>query len=191
LTGLPGSSGRNPYAPIENYTRPTTYLAEIRHQVASVGNRAPAHGGGESGGVLPLRATTAAADSKRDARAAQENGCADRRIGLRPSPSTGSRSSDSRRQMWPLRERQLIGRTESLSGARSPSPEHRRPDGLRALAESARLTVKRLSVGDDLWNFGGTASRLGVRELLARGSTAGPSKQRISSSTTYSMPMSQ
>jgi uncharacterized membrane protein (TIGR02234 family) len=37
---------------------------------ASVGNRAPPHGGGASGGVLPLRATTTAADSKRDARAA-------------------------------------------------------------------------------------------------------------------------
>jgi uncharacterized membrane protein (TIGR02234 family) len=36
---------------------------------ASVGNRAPAHGGGASGGVLPLRATTTAADSPRDARA--------------------------------------------------------------------------------------------------------------------------
>jgi hypothetical protein len=36
---------------------------------ASVGNRAPPHGGGASGGVLPLRATTTAADSPRDARA--------------------------------------------------------------------------------------------------------------------------
>jgi uncharacterized membrane protein (TIGR02234 family) len=36
---------------------------------ASVSNRAPAHGGGASGGVLPLRATTTAADSPRDARA--------------------------------------------------------------------------------------------------------------------------
>ena len=39
---------------------------------ASVGNRAPPHGGGASGGVLPLRATTTAADSKRDARAAHK-----------------------------------------------------------------------------------------------------------------------
>jgi uncharacterized membrane protein (TIGR02234 family) len=36
---------------------------------ASVGNRAPPHGGGASGGVLPLQATTTAADSPRDARA--------------------------------------------------------------------------------------------------------------------------
>jgi uncharacterized membrane protein (TIGR02234 family) len=36
---------------------------------ASVGNRAPPHGGGASGGVLPLRATTTAADLPRDARA--------------------------------------------------------------------------------------------------------------------------
>src|SRR5215208_5081378 len=36
---------------------------------ASVGNRAPLHGGGGSRGVLPLGATTTAADSKRDARA--------------------------------------------------------------------------------------------------------------------------
>jgi uncharacterized membrane protein (TIGR02234 family) len=38
---------------------------------ASVGNRAPSHGGGVSGGVLPPRATTTAADSPRDARAAE------------------------------------------------------------------------------------------------------------------------
>src|SRR5215218_6023033 len=31
---------------------------------ASVGNRAPTHGGGVSGGVLPLRTTTTAADSR-------------------------------------------------------------------------------------------------------------------------------
>ena len=37
---------------------------------ASVGNRAPPHGGGVRGGVLPPRATTTAADSPRDARAA-------------------------------------------------------------------------------------------------------------------------
>src|SRR5215211_3430461 len=36
---------------------------------ASVGNRAPAHGEGASGGAFPLRATTTAADSSRDARA--------------------------------------------------------------------------------------------------------------------------
>jgi glycosyltransferase involved in cell wall biosynthesis len=36
---------------------------------ASVGNRAPTHGGGASGGVLPLRVTTTAADPPRDARA--------------------------------------------------------------------------------------------------------------------------
>jgi FAD dependent oxidoreductase len=43
-------------------------------RAASVGNRAPTHGGGGSGGVLPLRATTTAADSKRDARAAYKRG---------------------------------------------------------------------------------------------------------------------
>jgi glycosyltransferase involved in cell wall biosynthesis len=36
---------------------------------ASVGNRAPTHGGGASGGVLPLRVTTTAADPPHDARA--------------------------------------------------------------------------------------------------------------------------
>jgi cysteine desulfurase len=44
-------------------------VAQIRSTVASVGNRAPAHGGGGSRGALPLRATTTAADSQRDARA--------------------------------------------------------------------------------------------------------------------------
>jgi endonuclease/exonuclease/phosphatase family metal-dependent hydrolase len=39
--------------------------------VASVGNRAPTHGGGASGGVLSPRATTTAADPLRDARAAE------------------------------------------------------------------------------------------------------------------------
>src|SRR5215218_1981872 len=37
-------------------------------------NRAPPHGEGASGGVLPLRVTTTAADSKRDARAANKRG---------------------------------------------------------------------------------------------------------------------
>jgi hypothetical protein len=43
---------------------------QLQNGAASVGNRAPPHGGGVSGGVLPLRATTTAVDSKRDARAA-------------------------------------------------------------------------------------------------------------------------
>jgi hypothetical protein len=41
-------------------------------RAASVGNRAPPHGEGASGGAFPLRATTTAADSKRDARAVQK-----------------------------------------------------------------------------------------------------------------------
>jgi glycosyltransferase involved in cell wall biosynthesis len=39
---------------------------------ASVGNRAPTHGEGASGGVLPSRATTTAADPPRDARAVKK-----------------------------------------------------------------------------------------------------------------------
>jgi hypothetical protein len=43
------------------------------NEAASVGKRAPQHGGGASRGVLPLRTTTTtAADSKRDGRAAQK-----------------------------------------------------------------------------------------------------------------------
>jgi uncharacterized membrane protein (TIGR02234 family) len=48
---------------------PTTDARATSNTDASVGNRASAHGGGASGGVLPLRATTTAADSPRDARA--------------------------------------------------------------------------------------------------------------------------
>jgi cysteine desulfurase len=47
-------------------------VAQIRSTVASVGNRAPAHGGGGSTGALSLRATTTAADPQRDARATAE-----------------------------------------------------------------------------------------------------------------------
>jgi cysteine desulfurase len=47
-------------------------VAQIRSTVASVGNRAPAHGGGGSRGALSLRATTTAADPQRDARATAE-----------------------------------------------------------------------------------------------------------------------
>jgi hypothetical protein len=43
-------------------------------RAASVGNRAPRRGGEASGGVLPLRAPTTAADSTRDARAAKKLG---------------------------------------------------------------------------------------------------------------------
>jgi hypothetical protein len=42
------------------------------HRAASVGNRAPPHGGGASRGAFPLRATTTAADPSRDARAARK-----------------------------------------------------------------------------------------------------------------------
>jgi uncharacterized membrane protein (TIGR02234 family) len=49
---------------------PTTDARPTENTDASVGNRAPPHGGEASGGVLPLRATTTAADSPRDARAA-------------------------------------------------------------------------------------------------------------------------
>ena len=38
--------------------------AAPKKPAASVGNRAPTHGGGVSGGVLPLRTTTTAADSR-------------------------------------------------------------------------------------------------------------------------------
>jgi uncharacterized membrane protein (TIGR02234 family) len=48
---------------------PTTDARVTRNTDASVGNRAPAHGGGASGGGFPSRATTTAADSPRDARA--------------------------------------------------------------------------------------------------------------------------
>jgi len=41
----------------------------------------------------------------------------------------------------------------SFTSFRQPY-EHRRPDTLRALAGSAKLTVTRLSVDDDMWNFG-------------------------------------
>jgi trans-aconitate 2-methyltransferase len=79
----------------------------------------------------------------------------------------------------------------SFKSFRQPH-EHGHPDRLRALAESAGLTVTRLSVDDDLWNFG---SRDGFaawcQGTFGPWTTAGPSKQRISSSTTYSMPMSQ
>ena len=44
--------------------------AASKKQAASVGYRAPARGGGESRGVLPRRATTNKAATKRDARAA-------------------------------------------------------------------------------------------------------------------------
>ena len=46
---------------------------QCKISTASVGNRAPPHGEGASGGVLPLRATTTAADPKRDARAVQKH----------------------------------------------------------------------------------------------------------------------
>jgi uncharacterized membrane protein (TIGR02234 family) len=46
---------------------PTTDARPTGNTDASIGNRAPAHGGGASGGVLPQRATTP--DSPRDARA--------------------------------------------------------------------------------------------------------------------------
>ncbi|HKN45486.1 MAG TPA: methyltransferase domain-containing protein, partial [Propionibacteriaceae bacterium] len=42
---------------------------------------------------------------------------------------------------------------ESFGSFRQPY-EHRRPNELRALAEAAGLTVTRLSVDDELWNFG-------------------------------------
>ena len=45
-------------------------MSSAQANAASVGNRAPPHGEGVSGGVYPLRATTTAVDSKRDARAA-------------------------------------------------------------------------------------------------------------------------
>jgi trans-aconitate 2-methyltransferase len=43
--------------------------------------------------------------------------------------------------------------SESFRSFRQPY-EHRHPDQLRALAESAGLTVTRLAVDDELWNFG-------------------------------------
>src|SRR5215213_3659997 len=56
--------------------------AAPKKPAASVGNRAPTHGGGVSGGVLPLRTTTTAADSTRDARAAPK----------KPAASVGNRA---------------------------------------------------------------------------------------------------
>jgi Protein of unknown function (DUF664) len=45
---------------------------QLKNPAASVGNRAPAHGGEGSGGVLSSASDDDAADSKRDARAAEE-----------------------------------------------------------------------------------------------------------------------
>src|SRR5688500_5186322 len=47
-----------------------TMRPDLDLKAASVANRAPPYGGGASGGALPLRARTTAADPKRDARAA-------------------------------------------------------------------------------------------------------------------------
>jgi 2-polyprenyl-6-methoxyphenol hydroxylase-like FAD-dependent oxidoreductase len=47
-----------------------SFFGYLVRAAASVGNRAPAHEGGASGGVLSLGATTTPADSPRDARAA-------------------------------------------------------------------------------------------------------------------------
>src|SRR5215203_572862 len=58
---------------------------------ASVGNRAPPHGGGGSRGVLPLGATTTAADSKRDARAAHKRALRASGIARRRMEEEGSR----------------------------------------------------------------------------------------------------
>jgi 2-polyprenyl-6-methoxyphenol hydroxylase-like FAD-dependent oxidoreductase len=55
-----------------------SFFGYLVRTAASVGNRAPAHGGGASGGVFSLGATTTAADSPRDARAA---------LNTAPSPS--------------------------------------------------------------------------------------------------------
>jgi hypothetical protein len=54
--------------------RPGSRAADQRFlHAAIVGKSAPPHGEGTSGGVLPTRVTTTAADSKRDARAAGPN----------------------------------------------------------------------------------------------------------------------
>jgi uncharacterized membrane protein (TIGR02234 family) len=58
----------------------------------SLGNRAPPHGGGASGGVLPPRETTTAADSPRDARAA-ENNVNDRNTAKVPDPNVHKRAA--------------------------------------------------------------------------------------------------
>ena len=47
------------------------HVVIIAQEAASVGNRAPPRGEGASRGARPLRATTTAAGSSRDARAAQ------------------------------------------------------------------------------------------------------------------------
>jgi hypothetical protein len=46
---------------------PSAMREQHKKRAASVGNRAPPYGEGASGGVLPLRVTTTAADAKRDA----------------------------------------------------------------------------------------------------------------------------
>ena len=58
---------------------------------ASVGNRAPPHGEGGSGGAFPPRATTTAVDSPRDARAAE--GIDDHDTPIGDDPEVRDRSS--------------------------------------------------------------------------------------------------
>ena len=64
---LPGFQGTYRY---DDHRRGDARKLRFCSQAASVGNRAPPHGEGASGGALPLRATTTAVDSPRDAQAA-------------------------------------------------------------------------------------------------------------------------
>src|SRR5215208_1876695 len=85
---------------------------------ASVGNRAPPHGGGGSRGVLPLGATTTAADSKRDARAAHKRALRASGIARRCMEEEGAEAfflwERRRRRRIPsaMREQRTKGRCE-------------------------------------------------------------------------------
>jgi uncharacterized membrane protein (TIGR02234 family) len=79
---------------------------------ASVGNRAPPHGGGVRGGVLPPRATTTAADSPRDARA------------------TGNTDTRAARNTDASGDARAAGNTDDQDTAKVPYPDvHNRDPG--------------------------------------------------------------
>src|SRR5688572_3089595 len=105
---------------------------------ASVGNRAPPHGGGGSRGVLPLGATTTAADSKRDARAAQERG--DASVGNRAPPHGGGGS----RGVLPL------GATTTAADS-SAMREQRRKGAMRASGIARRRMEEEGAEAFFLW----------------------------------------
>jgi uncharacterized membrane protein (TIGR02234 family) len=94
---------------------------------ARVGNRAPPHGGEGSGGVLPPRATTTAADSERDARAADARDqkldgndtptVADPRVRDQKAGATMDGSEQARQLLW--------SPTSQMSGEEQRGPGER------------------------------------------------------------------